>query len=142
MITAVAGVAIFVLFPDYVTLQSAPSVDEFLGTLGDEKARASAAALMDLVFAAGYGTLGVIAYAAVTSGVPRALGTAASVGAALADEVENVYVLLNTRHGSSTTPAAIDAMTTAGAVKWGLVVTAVVLLLALAGQRWLDERRS
>lgn len=141
-ITILSGAAIFVAFPDYVDLQSAPSPDEFLGVLGDATPRATAAAVMDLVFSLAYGMLGVLAFAWVASGVPRLIGTIAIVGAALADEVENAFVLLALRDGSDLKASTIDAMSTAGGIKWGLIVTAVVLFLALTGQRWLDERRS
>jgi len=141
VITVISGLAIAVIFPDYLSLQTATLVEDFRGALGDSDARASAAAIMDMVFSVSYATLGVVAYRAVTAGVPLLIGTLASIGAGLADEVENVMVLLNIRAGTDLKQSGVDAMLTAGSVKWGLVVTAIVLLLALAGQRWLEDRR-
>ncbi len=140
-VTVISGAAIAVIFPDYLSLQTATLVEDFRGALGDSDARASSAAVMDMVFALSYATLGVIAYRAVTAGVPLLIGSLASVGAGLADEVENAMVLLNIRAGTDLKQSGVDAMLTAGSVKWGLVVTAVVLLLALTGQRWLEDRR-
>ena len=131
-----------VLFPDYVQLQSAPSPDEFRGILGDDDARAKAAAIADLVFAFAYPMLGVIAFAAVATGVPRMIGTLAIVGSGIADELENVMVLRNIGAGIDLKQSAIDQMLLAGSVKWGLLVTAIVLFMALTGHRWLESRRA
>ena len=131
-----------VLFPDYVPLQSSASPDEFLGFIGDDDARARAAAIADLVFAVAYPMLGIIAFAAVATGVPRVVGTLAIVGSGIADELENIMVLRNIGAGIDLKQSAIDQMLLAGSVKWGLLVTAIVLFLALAGQRWLESRRA
>ena len=136
------GLAILVIFPDYIDLQSSSLVEDFLGVLGDEKIRASAAAAADMAFAISYGLLGVVLYSYVSTGAARLIGTLAIIGAAAADEVENIMVLVNAQRGAETTQGAIDLMTTAGGIKWGLLLTAIILFLALAGHRWLEDRRS
>lgn len=138
----VLGAAIYLSFSDYVSLQSSTTVEQFRGLLGDQDTRASMAAGFDLLFAATYALLGVIAFAAVSAGLPRLIGTVAIIGSAIADEVENTMVLVNIRSGLDIDQSAVDLMTTAGAVKWGLLITAVVLFLALAGHRWLEQRRA
>lgn len=137
-----AAVIIWLLFPGYVDLQAAPSPDEFRGVLGGDAGRAIGAAAVDIVFACTYALLGWIAYAHVSAGVPRWIGTGAALGAAAADQIENVLVLMNIQDRSSVTQSALDQMATAGSVKWGLAFTAIVLWLALAGQYWLESRRS
>lgn len=136
----VSGVAIWLLEPDYLDLQTATTTDEFLGVLGGDQRRAMAAAIADMVFALAYAVLGVIAFGHVAHGVARGIGMALVVGAAVADEIENVMVLLAARAGSGVSVRTIDVMGTSGSVKWGLLTAAIVLLMALALQRRLDTR--
>lgn len=139
-VTVVSLIGIWLLFPEYLDLQTAPSRDEFRGLVGDRTARATSAAVADLVFTLSYATLGVILYSYVATGFVRAIGTALVVGGAVADEVENVALILNLQRTTPTSDG-IDLMLTAGSVKWGLLSAAIILLLALAGQQWLDRRR-
>ena len=74
--------------------------------------------------------------------VAPVIGTLAIVGSGIADELENVMVLRNIGAGIDLKQSAIDQMLLAGSVKWGLLVTAIVLFLALAGNRWLESRRA
>ena len=54
-----------------------------------------------------------------------------AVGAALADEIENVLVFLNI-HTDSLTNGKVGAMTTVGLVKWMLVGAAIMMLIVVA----------
>lgn len=140
-LVVVAGVAIVLLEPNYLDLQAASTTDEFLGILGDGQRRAMAAAVVDVAFALGYGLLGVIAFQHVAVGVLRGIGIGLTLGAVVADELENALVLLAAQQRSAVSSSTIDSMGTAGSVKWGLVSAAIVLLLALAMQAGLDRRR-
>lgn len=133
-LVVVAGVTIWLLEPHYLDLQSASTPDEFLGVLGDGRRRAMAAAVVDVAFALGYGLLGVIAFQHVAFGVTRGIGIGLTIGAVVADELENVLVLVGAQQGSSVSVSVVDHIGTAGSIKWGLLTAAVVLLLALSMQ--------
>ncbi len=130
-IGAVAGLAIFVLEPDYNTLQMSSDAQDFTTTLGDSEGRALAASVSDMVFALSYGVLGVIAFRQLAPAL-----AALPVLASLADEIENVLVFVNIRT-DALTDGRVEAMTTVGAVKWGLVVISLLTLAIL----WARARR-
>ncbi len=131
LVTAVAGIGIFIAEPDYNTLQMSKDANEFRTVLGDQDGRAIIANISDLIFAAGYGVLGVIAFRSLATGKVALIGSLLAVGAALADEIENVLVLLNIT-SDSLTDGAVDAMTTFGAIKWVLIIAAIALLIIVA----------
>ncbi len=131
IVGAVAGLGIFIAEPDYNTLQMSKDADDFRSVLGDQETRAMVANIFDLVFAACYGVLGVIAFHKLATGRTALIGSLLAVGAAVADEVENVMVMLNITGSDSLTNGAVDAMTTVGLVKWVLIIVAIVLLIAL-----------
>ena len=131
LVTAVAGVAIFAFYPDYNTLQMSKDAKDFTSTLGDDDGRALGANISDLIFALSYGVLGVIAFNKLATGNVALIGSLLAIGAALADEVENVLVLLNIR-SDALTDGNVDAMTTVGLVKWVLVIAAIALLIFVA----------
>lgn len=131
LVTAVAGVCIFAFFPDYNTLQMSSDANDFTSTLGDDEGRATAANLSDLVFALSYGVLGVIAFNKLETGKIALVGSLLTISAALADEIENVLVLLNI-NSDALTNGDVDAMTTVGLVKWVLVIAAIILLIVVA----------
>lgn len=126
VIGGVAGLSIFLFMPGYNTLQMSSDAKDFADTLGDDERRAIIANVCDMVFALSYGVLGVVAFKKL---LPSAV--ALPVLASLADEVENVLVLLNIRSGSLT-DGRVDLMTTVGAAKWALVGISIVLLIVLA----------
>jgi len=122
VVGAVAGLAIFVLEPDYNTLQMSSDAKDFTSTLGDNEGRALAANICDMVFALCYGVLGVVAFKKLLPAV-----IALPIFASLADEVENVLVFLNIKSGALTDDR-VDTMTTVGEVKWVFVVASLVAL--------------
>ncbi len=131
VVGAVAGLGIFVSEPDYNTLQMSKDADDFRSVLGDQDTRALVANVFDMVFAACYGVLGVIAFHRLAIGRTALIGSLFAAGAALADEIENVMVMLNITGSDSLSDGAVDAMTTVGLVKWVLVIVAIVLLLVV-----------
>ncbi|MEO6606031.1 MAG: hypothetical protein ABIN55_10495 [Aeromicrobium sp.] len=130
LITAVAGAAIFAFYPDYNTLQMSNDANDFASILGDDESRARAANLSDLVFALGYGVLGVIAFRRLATGKVALIGALLAAGGALADEIENVLVFLNLRSDSPTN-SDVDLMTTFGLIKWVLLIAAIALLIVV-----------
>lgn len=114
--------------------------DAFRSLLGDNDTRVFFAGLSDVVFAAGYGLLGVIAFRALAAGLVSTIGTVSIVGSALFDEIENVLVLLNISRSDSLTDGWVQAMTSVGAVKWALGAAALVLLV-IAGVQALRRSR-
>ncbi len=139
-VLVVSGAAIWLLEPNYLDLQAATTGDEFLGVLGDGRRRAAAAAVADVVFTAGYGLLGVLAFQHVALGVTRGIGMALTIGAAAADEVENVLVLIALHQRGDVSASILGGIGAAGSTKWGLATAAVVLLMALTLQDRLARR--
>ena len=131
LVTTVAGAAIFAFYPDYNTLQMSKDANDFTQVLGGDSGRATVANLSDMVFALAYGALGVVAFNGLASGTVALNGSMLAVGAALADEIENVLVLLNI-HTDSLTNGKVGAMTTVGLVKWMLVGAAIMMLIVVA----------
>lgn len=134
-LTVAALVAIVLLEPDYVALQTAATPAELRAAVGGDTARGIAAALADVLFAVGYGLLGVTAYAALARGLATAIGCTVALGAAAADVAENLFLIRNIARADGLTQGWVDAVLTAGALKWVLGVAAVALLVALAGRR-------
>lgn len=140
-LTVAALVAIVVLEPDYLSLQTASSPEDLRAVVGDDRPQGIAAALADVVFAIGYGLLLVAAYAALTRGGVRILGFVLAIGGAAADVVENVLVVHNVARAASLTQGPVDAMLGAGQVKSVVLLAAVTLLVVLAGRRlWTSTR--
>lgn len=131
VIGAAAGLAIFAFMPDYNTLQMSSDAKDFNGTLGGNEGRAIAANISDMVFALSYGLLGIVAFDRLASGAVAVLGTLLAVGAALADEIENVLVFINIK-SDSLTNGDVDLMTTVGAIKWALAGAAILMLIVVA----------
>ena len=129
-IGADAGPAIFVFEPDYNTLQMSSDAKDFNSVLGDNDTRALIANVCDMIFALSYGVLGVVAFNKLASGRTALIGSLIAAGGALADEIENVMVFLNIR-STSLTDGRVDAMTTVGAIKWALIVVALLSLAVL-----------
>ena len=118
VVTVVAGAGIQAFEPDWNDLQMADDADAYRAIL-DSTGRATAAALCDVVFAAGYGLLGV---AGVRSLGGRARVAIAAAGAialgALADEVENLFMIRNINSEGTLTDGWVDAMQVFGTIKW------------------------
>lgn len=131
LVGGVAGLAIFAFMPDYNTLQMSSGAKDFTSTLGDDEGRAVAANICDMVFALGYGVLGVVAFNKLATGKVALVGTLLSVGAALADEIENVLVFLNIQ-SDSLSNGDVDLMGTFGSIKWVLIIAAIALLIVVA----------
>jgi hypothetical protein len=130
LVGAVAGLAIFVSEPDYNTLQMSSDAQDFNRVLGDNDTRALIANVCDMIFALSYGVLGVVAFNKLASGMVALIGSLIAVGGAVADEIENVLVFLNIT-STSLTDGRVDAMTTVGAIKWVLIVVALLSLAVL-----------
>jgi hypothetical protein len=122
LVGAVAGLGIFVLKPDYNTLQMSSDAKDFTSTLGDNEGRALAANICDMVFTLCYGVLGMVAFKKL---LPAAI--ALPIFASLADEIENVLVFLNIK-SDALTDDRVDAMTTVGEFKWVFVIASLVAL--------------
>ena len=68
VVTIVAGIALAVAEPDYTTLQMSKDANDFRSVLGDQDGRALFANICDMIFAADYGLLGVIAFRKLATG--------------------------------------------------------------------------
>jgi hypothetical protein len=131
VLTVVAAVGINLFEPDYNSLQTSSSVAAFQHVL-DGHARAIAATGCDIVFAAGYGTLGLIALRAL--GTPRRLALPAVgviVASALFDELENIVLIRNIVVERTLTDGWIAIMRGPGTLKWIGSPVFFVLLVAL-----------
>lgn len=125
---------------NYGEAQTASDVTEFKRFVpASEVSDYKLAALIDLLFAAGYGLLALMARSGLATKAGRGL-CAARIGcwcvfvAAVLDEIENVLLLWNLANRASIGEFAIEAMTTAGKAKWifsvfGLVLVAAGLLI-------------
>jgi hypothetical protein len=138
-IAAAVGINLFELA--YNRLQTAPNAAAFQHTLGNQ-ARAIAATCCDIVFAAGYATLGLIALRVLD--VPRRLALPAAaliVASAVFDEVENLVLIRNIVAEDTLTDGWIRVMRIPGTLKWIGSPIFVVLLVALA-RRFIRQRRA
>lgn len=109
----------------YVCLQNAEDADAFRSLLPDGHGRYIAAAIIDLLFAIAYG-LG-----ALSMSIRNRLSVAGGVGVlvgALADELENVWMLRNIGREATVDDGAINLMRTFGTIKWVFIVAGVLLL--------------
>lgn len=139
--TLVALVGIWVAKSNYTSLQLAATPEDFVEELDGQVGRAILAGAFDLVFALGYGTLGLIGLRVHAR--DRAIAVwavlAVVVGVA-ADEVENVLVIANAAQHANLHEKMVDAMSLFGMVKWvaqlGLVSLAVMMAL-----NWTADRR-
>lgn len=123
--------------PRWTELQLAASADSFRQLTADST-RTVISAAFDIVIAASYGALGLIAIDKAQSQRKRGLATVAAVGIVIGaafDEIENGIVLLNLARRDSLTDALIDAMRAAGAFKLAAFVGAFVWIVLLIGER-------
>ena len=117
-VTVIAGAGIQAFEPDWNDLQMADGADAYRALL-DSTGRATAAALSDIVFAAGYGLLGVAGVRSLGGRSPVAVVAAVAIAVgALADEVENVFMIRNINSEATLTDGWIDAMQVFGTIKW------------------------
>ena len=123
----VTAVGIMVVGPEHDELQLAVDAAAFRSHL-EHPGRQLAAALLDVLFAASYGLLGIVGYRVVRfSERARAVGiTLVAVGAGC-DEIENGFLIRNIVARASVTDGWIDAMQVPGTLKW--VATPGFLLL-------------
>lgn len=143
VLAVVSLVAIPLTAPEYVALQNARSAHTFVVIL-DSPARAVAAAVIDVVFALSYGTLGALGLHRLGRGTPVALVALLTVGfGAAADVGENLYLVADIMGRAHLTNDDLALMQVFGAVKWvavlGYVVLAVLVLLTLR-ERWRGRR--
>jgi hypothetical protein len=126
-ITVGAAIAIMVVGPAHNALQSASSVRSFRRSLRHPTSELSAD-LFDVVFAAGYGLLGLIGFYSVARN-PRIarLGALLVVVGASCDEAEKVVLAINITCRATITDTWISVMRVPGTVKW----------LAAVGIAWL-----
>jgi hypothetical protein len=138
-ITIASAIAIMVLEPDYTKLQTAKDAADFQEVL-DHPKRAAAAAVADIVFAAGYGLLGVVGFRAHGRGARIAtVGAIAIAAGALFDMIENLFVIANVARHESLTDGWIDAMQVPGTLKWA-GSAGVLLLFGLMIVRAVQDR--
>jgi hypothetical protein len=129
VIAALAGIRL--LEPEYNALQTATDAADFRDAL-DYPGRAIAAALCDVVFAVGYGLLGIVAFRALGGRSRLATaGVVAIVAGAAFDELENLLVIANIIRRETLTDSWIDAMRIAGVAKWVAILASLALLVAL-----------
>lgn len=141
LVTVVALIGIQLFEPDYTKLQTADNADAFRIALGDDRGRAIGAALCDLVFAAGYGLLGVMAFRALATGRGALIGVSLIAGAAIADELENLCVLTNLALGDDRTNGWINVMRAFGYAKNGLLILSLLCLAVFGVARIARARR-
>ena len=128
--TVVAAVGIQLFEPDYNKLQTAHDAAGFIAVL-ESPGRAIGAACCDILFAVGYGLLGLIGLRAVgAKGRAAQVGAVLIAGSALCDILENLFVIRNAAAHETLTDAWIVAMRVPGTLKWmGSPVLFVVLVL-------------
>lgn len=137
----------WLLAPNYGDAQAATSAEEFRGTFSaGERTRYTAAAVLDLGFAAVYAALAV-SLGVRANGRTRALGVLARAGsglvvaAAVFDQVENVRLLRNIADYATVSDEAVRSVARLAPVKWGLGVggALVVLTCVAVARRSSDE---
>jgi hypothetical protein len=129
LVTIVAAVATPLFDPKYNSLQTAHDAIAFRHAL-QHPARAIAATTCDVVFAAGYGLLGLVGLWAIEAhGVAKQFATVVIAAAALFDELENLLLTSNVVRRRTITNGWIYAMRVPGTLKWiGSPVLLVVLI--------------
>lgn len=139
--TVVTLAGIWLSKPNYVSLQLASTPAEFAEELEGEPGRAMLAGGFDLLFAFGYGVLGLIGLRAHARGrrVAAWAAIAVVIGVA-ADQVENVLVIANAAQHDSLDETTIDAMGLFGSIKWAAQLGNAVLLVMMA-TNWSTDRR-
>ncbi|MEO6470651.1 MAG: hypothetical protein ABIR57_02325 [Aeromicrobium sp.] len=142
VLTAISGLAIFLFKSDYVSLQTAATPTVFADVLDETIGRARAATIGDMVFSASYGTLGLLAFLALDPGFLGKLGAGLAVAAALADEVENTFVMANIAHVETLKQGAVDGMLLAGTIKYALIGAAFLVLLVALLRRSQAHRKA
>ena len=130
--TIVGAIAIGVLGPHHVDLQSAADADAFRSFARDDPGGHLAAAAVDIAFAVSYGLLGVVGLRRL-GGEARwvRIGQALVVVGAGSDVIENVFLLRNISTRDSLTDGWVDAMQVPGTLKW-VAAPGIVLLHVLA----------
>ena len=139
-VTVAAAIGINVFDSSYNTLQTAADATHFRRALGSHT-RALAATGCDMVFALGYGALGLVAVRVLDP--PRRLALVAGVGvvgSSLFDELENLILLRNITSAQTLTDGWITVMRVPGTLKWIGSPIFLVLLIAIA-RRALQQRK-
>ena len=139
-VTVAAAIGISVFDSSYNTLQTAADATDFRRALGSH-ARALAATGCDMVFALGYGALGLVALRVLDP--PRRLALVAGVGvvaSSLFDELENLTLMRNITAAPTLTDDWITVMRVPGTLKWVGSPIFLVLLIAIS-RRALQQRR-
>ena len=117
-VVIVSAVGIQLFEPDYTKLQTAKDAADFRQIL-DSRSRAVSATISDIVFAAAYGTLGVLLMRSVAGrSLMGRLGAISIAAAAVFDELENLLLLRNIAGYRSLTDGQIDLMQVPGTLKW------------------------
>lgn len=139
--TLVALAGIGVAKSNYASLQLASTPNEFVEELDGESGRAMLAGVFDLLFAFGYGALGLIGLRAHGRGRRVAAWAAVAVVIGVAgDQLENGLVIANAAQHDSIDQTRIDVMGGFGAIKWVAQLGNLVLLVLLA-LNWSADRR-
>jgi hypothetical protein len=131
-VTVVAAIGISLFDSSYNMLQTATDAAGFRRALGSHN-RAFAATGCDIVFAVGYGGLGLVALRALDP--PRRLALAAAVvvvASSLFDELENLILMRNVTSAQTLTNGWITVMRVPGTLKWIGSPIFLVLLIATA----------
>jgi hypothetical protein len=137
--TIVAAIGIQVCEPDYNKLQTANDAVAFRHVLA-HPGRAAAATLCDIVFAAGYGLLGLVGLRALGSRTRLAtVGAVLIAASALFDELENLLLIGNISRHRTLTDGWIFVMRVPGTLKW-VGSPALLVVLVLLVRRTLRRR--
>ena len=129
-VTVVAAIGINLFDSAYNSLQTATDAAGFHRALGSHT-RALAATGCDIVFAAGYGVLGLVALRVLDP--PRRMALLAGsvvVASSLFDELENLILMRNITSATTLTNGRITLMRVPGTLKW--VGSPIFLLLLIA----------
>jgi len=134
VVVVVSAVVLTVVGPEHANLQMAADADAFRAHLA-HPGRELASALLDFVFAASYGLLGIVGYRMTTfRPIAKRMGIALVAIAALCDEVENVFLVRNITERRTLTDAWVDAMKVPGTLKWIGSPALLVLMLWAVGR--------
>ena len=130
----VTAVVLTVVGPQHANLQMAANADAFRAKLA-HPGRELASALLDFLFAASYGLLGIVGYrmTGFRPSIKRVAVVVIAIGA-LCDEIENVFLVRNIAKRRTLTDGWVDAMQVPGTLKWIASPVLLVLMIWAVGR--------
>jgi hypothetical protein len=134
IVTVVAAIGIQAFNSNYGQMQTAKTVQDFLNGLNGHPGRAAAATLCDIVFAAGYTTLGIIGFRTVGRSAASLFAVVTIVFGGVLDEIENVVLLIKNAARDTLTKGWFDA-SRAFQLKW-IGTFGFLTLFYLLFKRW------